>query len=239
MTNTLQSRLIFAFKREADRRSVAGEPRLTKTDIWKAADASSGAATHWFNGANGMDLVTCVKVSRVLRVNPFWLYDESEPIDLNIPGGYHTAATPSSRTDSAPLDPILADLADLLPEDAAVWRAQVHAAAIKVRRARTPAEMSAELQKLVVEVPSKFAESPDFQGDAPRGGTELDAKAKEANALLRAAEARDREPEHAVPARKKKFTETADFTSRPKKKTSSSNKKILAVIAANTTGKRR
>lgn len=76
---TFQERITQAFKEEAARRADAGEPRLTKTDVWKAADASSGAATHWFNGSNGMDLATCMKVAPVLRVNAQWLYDGSGP----------------------------------------------------------------------------------------------------------------------------------------------------------------
>ncbi len=76
---TFQERITQAFNEEAARRADAGEPRLTKTDVWKAAGASSGAATHWFNGSNGMDLATCMKVAPVLRVNAQWLYDGSGP----------------------------------------------------------------------------------------------------------------------------------------------------------------
>ncbi|MGV2894194.1 S24 family peptidase [Achromobacter sp. AGC78] len=76
---TFQERIKQAFEEEAARRSDAGEPRLTKTDIWKAADASSGAATHWFNGSNGMDMATCMKVAPLLRVNAQWLYDGVGP----------------------------------------------------------------------------------------------------------------------------------------------------------------
>jgi len=76
---TFQERIKQAFDEEAARRADAGEPRLTKTDIWKAADASSGAATHWFNGSNGMDMATCMKVASLLRVNPQWLYDGTGP----------------------------------------------------------------------------------------------------------------------------------------------------------------
>jgi len=76
---TFQERIKQAFEEEAARRADAGEPRLTKTDIWKAADASSGAATHWFNGSNGMDMATCMKVAPLLRVNPQWLYDGVGP----------------------------------------------------------------------------------------------------------------------------------------------------------------
>lgn len=79
--NTFQERLVFAFRRENERRLIAGEPRLTKTDLWKAAEASSAAATHWFSGANGADLSTCVKLSPQLRCNARWLFDGSQKID--------------------------------------------------------------------------------------------------------------------------------------------------------------
>lgn len=81
MSMSFQDRLGHAYKRESVRRANAGEPRLTYTIIWKAAGATSGAATHWFSGANAMDLNTCMKVAPALRVNPWWLYDESREID--------------------------------------------------------------------------------------------------------------------------------------------------------------
>ncbi|GAB1837121.1 hypothetical protein MyNCGM121_39010 [Achromobacter xylosoxidans] len=76
---TFQKRITQAFTEEAARRADAAEPRLTKTDIWKAAGASSGAATHWFNGSNGMDMATCMKVAPLLRVSAQWLYDGTGP----------------------------------------------------------------------------------------------------------------------------------------------------------------
>lgn len=76
---TFQKRITEAFNEEAARRVDAAEPRLTKTDIWKAAGASSGAATHWFNGSNGMDMAICMKVAPLLRVNAQWLYDGTGP----------------------------------------------------------------------------------------------------------------------------------------------------------------
>ncbi|HEY9275412.1 MULTISPECIES: S24 family peptidase [Achromobacter] len=76
---TFQKRITQAFNEEAARRADAAEPRLTKTDLWKAAGASSGAATHWFNGSNGMDMATCMKVAPLLRVNAQWLYDGTAP----------------------------------------------------------------------------------------------------------------------------------------------------------------
>lgn len=73
--STFQERFSQAFDAEARRRLEAGEPRLTKTMVWKAAGASSGAFTHWYNGSNGMDLDTCFLVAPLLRINPTWLFN--------------------------------------------------------------------------------------------------------------------------------------------------------------------
>lgn len=77
---TFQMRIERAFAEETKRRKEAGEPKLTKTHLWKAAGVSSSAASHWFNGENGADLDACIKIAPLLRVNPYWLYDESKPI---------------------------------------------------------------------------------------------------------------------------------------------------------------
>lgn len=77
---TFQERINLAFKKEQARRLDAGEPRLTKTLVWRSAGATSAAATHWFNGSNGMDLATCMKVAPILNVDPYWLFDESRPM---------------------------------------------------------------------------------------------------------------------------------------------------------------
>lgn len=93
---TFQERIKLAFAEAAARRADAGLPRLTKTDLWKAADASSGAASHWFNGSNGMDLATCVKVAPILGVRAQWLYDGSgSKLADGADEGYAAAARPS------------------------------------------------------------------------------------------------------------------------------------------------
>lgn len=76
----LQDRITLAYKREDERRRDMGEKRLTKTELWKAAGVSSGAATQWFTGPGGMALETCMKVAPVLKVDPFWLFDGSRPM---------------------------------------------------------------------------------------------------------------------------------------------------------------
>lgn len=63
MMITFQDRIAWAFKRENKRRADTGEPRLTKKDLWEAANKTSASASHWFGGANGADLDTCVLIA--------------------------------------------------------------------------------------------------------------------------------------------------------------------------------
>lgn len=75
--STFQERLIDAFAQENRRREAAGEPLLTKTDLWKTAKVTSGNVTHWFNGSTGAALDKCVRIAPLLRVNAHWLFDET------------------------------------------------------------------------------------------------------------------------------------------------------------------
>jgi len=79
--STFQERFSRAFDAEARRRLENGEDRLTKTMIWKAARATSGAFTQWYDGTSGAKLDTCYLMAPMLRVNPHWLFDESVPRD--------------------------------------------------------------------------------------------------------------------------------------------------------------
>lgn len=97
--STFHERLHLAYRLENERRAASGAKRLTYTEIWKAADATSGAATHWFSGANAMDLDTCIKASMPLGCNPFWLFDESQPMTAGILGA--GGVSPSSNTNAA------------------------------------------------------------------------------------------------------------------------------------------
>lgn len=81
--STFQERLALAFSNEKIRREQHGEPRLTKTMLWKAAKATSGACTQWFDGTTSMKLENCYLVSPVLRVNPRWLFDGTERMELS------------------------------------------------------------------------------------------------------------------------------------------------------------
>lgn len=72
---SFQKRIIASFDAENRRRKESGEPRLTKTDLWRAAGVTSAAATFWFKGDNAADLDTCLKIAPLLRVNHQWLFD--------------------------------------------------------------------------------------------------------------------------------------------------------------------
>lgn len=74
-----KERINRAFEEENRRRKDAGEPRLTKTDLWRAAKVTSAAATFWFKGDNAADLDTCAKIAPLLRVTAQWLFDGSGP----------------------------------------------------------------------------------------------------------------------------------------------------------------
>ncbi len=82
---TFQDRLTKAFNAENKRRERDGEPRLTKTDVWKVAGKSSGAASHWFGGSNGMDMDTCIKVAPLLKIDPGYLFDGTKPSTKALP----------------------------------------------------------------------------------------------------------------------------------------------------------
>ena len=67
------------------------------------------------------------KASALLNVTPIWLASGD--------GAMRAMQTPRTADNAAALhDPVLDDLAALDPEDADVWRAQIRAAATKVRR---------------------------------------------------------------------------------------------------------
>lgn len=93
--STFQERLALAFSNEKIRREQNGEPRLTKTMLWKAAKATSGACTQWFDGTTSMKLENCYLVSPVLRVNPRWLFDGTERMELSPSPDTQAASKPA------------------------------------------------------------------------------------------------------------------------------------------------
>lgn len=74
---TFQERFSKSFDAEVKRRRDSGEQKLTKTMVWKAAEATSGAFTQWYSGNNGAKLSTCFKIAKLLNVDPHWLFDGS------------------------------------------------------------------------------------------------------------------------------------------------------------------
>jgi hypothetical protein len=87
--NTFKDRFKLAIDTETQRRADAGEPKLTKTMVWKAAGATSGAYTQWADGSTSMTLDRCFLVAPLLRVNPHWLFSGKTPAS-------HTNANPKN-----------------------------------------------------------------------------------------------------------------------------------------------
>lgn len=90
-----KDRIEIAFNEENHRRKAEEVPRLTKTDLWKAAGMTSAAATFWFDGSNGAGMDTCMKIAPLMRVNAKWLFDGTKP--------KHTAPLPASADDHTPI----------------------------------------------------------------------------------------------------------------------------------------
>jgi len=93
--STFQERFSRAFDAEARRRLENCEDRLTKTMVWKAARATSGAFTQWYDGTTGAKLDTCYLMAPILRVNPHWLFDESAPRDAPMKEARSIESAPS------------------------------------------------------------------------------------------------------------------------------------------------
>lgn len=92
--STFQERFAKAFDAERARRISAGEDQLTKTMVWKAAKASSGAFTQWYDGTTSATLDRCFLMAPILRVNPHWLFDESAPMTSGL------LPSPDTQTES-------------------------------------------------------------------------------------------------------------------------------------------
>lgn len=98
---------------------------ITKKELSAKLGISASAITYWTNGkTNSIDGANLLAAAIALKVNPQWLATGEGSRDTAVPIQLITK------------DPILDDLAALLPEDADVWRAQIRAAATKARRAK-------------------------------------------------------------------------------------------------------
>ncbi|CAM4270708.1 Peptidase S24/S26A/S26B/S26C domain-containing protein [Bordetella tumbae] len=95
-----KDRIQAAFNEENHRRKAEEAPRLTKTDLWKAAGMTSAAATFWFDGSNGADMDTCMKIAPLMRVNAKWLFDGTKPKNIDPPPSVADDHTPIRFVDA-------------------------------------------------------------------------------------------------------------------------------------------
>jgi hypothetical protein len=80
---TFADRFNFAFMRECRRREEAGEPKLLKQHVVKAAGVTRGAFAQWADGSVKMTLDKCILASHLLRCNPYWLFGGKGKIDAD------------------------------------------------------------------------------------------------------------------------------------------------------------
>lgn len=92
--STFQERFSSAFDAEVHRRRDAGEPILTKTMVWKAAESTSGAFSQWYSGPTTATLDRCLKMAPLLRVNGRWLFDETGEKSPEAPSPAESATNP-------------------------------------------------------------------------------------------------------------------------------------------------
>jgi SOS-response transcriptional repressor LexA len=91
--STFQDRLNSAIDEEKARRKEEGEKRLFDTELWKAAGVTSGAMSQWRKGITSAKMDNCLKMAPLLRVNPWWLFDESRPKTEGIDEGIQRRQT--------------------------------------------------------------------------------------------------------------------------------------------------
>ena len=102
----------------------------TATELAKAIGCSPQAVVLVLSGSSkSFGAANHSKASVVLGVAPTWLANGEGPM--------RSAQSTSAGVGTAQRDPVLDDLAVLEPEDADVWRAQIRAAAAKVRRQKS------------------------------------------------------------------------------------------------------
>jgi hypothetical protein len=102
----------------------------TATALAKAMGCSPQAVGLVLSGASkSFGATNHSKASALLEVAPLWLAAGEGPMRA-------MQASRPANNETALRDPVLDDLAVLEPEDADVWRAQIRAAAIKLKRER-------------------------------------------------------------------------------------------------------
>ena len=145
----------------------------TATALAKAMGCSPQAVGLVLSGSSkSFGAANHSKASALLNVTPIWLASGEGPM--------RAMQTPRAADNATALhDPVLDDLAELEPEDADVWRAQIRAAATKVKRekARLVAETADFAPKPpqhtppvphTVERARKMAETADFAPKPPQ-----------------------------------------------------------------------
>ena len=106
------------------------ESYTTATKLAQAMGCSPQAVSLVLSGSSkSFGATNHSKASALLHVVPTWLANGEGPMR-------GITDTPQEGKGSAQRDPVLDDLGVLEPEDADVWRAQIRAAATKVRRAK-------------------------------------------------------------------------------------------------------
>lgn len=102
---------------------------MNKTAFAKAVRVSQPTVTDWENGKMRPNGENLTRVCHVLGVTPEWLLTGRGPVQAEGAGDQGQVLSPE---DAALLD----DLGELLPEDAARYRAAIRAEADKARRYR-------------------------------------------------------------------------------------------------------
>ncbi|TRZ57347.1 MAG: hypothetical protein D4S02_13790 [Rhodocyclaceae bacterium] len=101
------------------------------TDLARAMGCTPQAVSLVLSGASkSFGATNHSKASDLLNILPTWLASGEGPMR-------GTSHTPQQGTESPVGDPVLDDLNVLEPEDADVWRAQIRAAATKIKREKS------------------------------------------------------------------------------------------------------
>ena len=103
----------------------------TATDLARAMGCTPQAVSLVLSGASkSFGATNHSKASALLKVIPTWLANGDGPMRAAI-------HAPQAGRETTAGDPVLDDLNVLEPEDADVWRAQIRAAATKVKREKS------------------------------------------------------------------------------------------------------
>lgn len=145
-----QDRLALAMSQSAFYRTAAA--------LAKAMGCSPQAVGLVLSGASkSFGATNHSKASALLEVAPLWLAAGEGPMRA-------VQASRPANNETALRDPVLDDLAVLEPEDADVWRAQIRAAAIKLKRERL--RQLGEIAGATLKSPQPTPTAVDLETDA-------------------------------------------------------------------------